>query len=109
MGPSDRRPFRAGGIMVASREARPDTRRCERSGSRDIWPRPLRALSTASTRAEEAESEWYQWLELKKPVDWEPHTSIAVQARPVEPSRAESLGRRAPPNPAAVRRMAGSW
>src|SRR5215212_7377696 len=78
MGPSDRRPFRAGGIMVASREARPDTRRRERSGSRDIWPRPLRALSTASTRAEEAESEWYQWLELKKPVDWEPHTSLLL-------------------------------
>src|SRR5215210_2201690 len=77
MGPSDRRPFRAGGIMVASREARPDTKRRERSGSRDIWPRPLRALSTALIGAEEAESEWYQWLELKKPVDWEPHTSIA--------------------------------
>src|SRR5215207_7132798 len=48
---------------------------------------PLRALSTAVKGSQEGESEWYQWLEVKKPVDWEPHTSIALVARPVRPRR----------------------
>src|SRR5215207_1003784 len=82
--------------------------------TRTIWLAKISGLHPgesfeqgAESRDREGETEWHQGVELKKPVDWEPHTSVAVLARPVEPRR-ETWGEEPSHNPAAARRMAGS-